>query len=500
MLTIMKMMDNDGRFAIHLQRLAILCIGVLGFMVSSPAYAQDDTPLIYGDVIEGEISNEVFRDLYSFQGRSGEIVTIQMLTTAGDLDPFISLVDGQGRGIAFSDDDAPNGVALLDSFRLPSDSTYFLIATRFGHGQGSTVGSYTLSLELVGAVTRASNALLYGDTILGTLDSEMPQRVYTFQAQRGDVVNIRMERTSGNLDAYLDLANAGGQVIYSNDDDPTAQGTLNAGILNFTITQDGFYLVVATRYGREAGDTSGSYLLTIDEIPEVVRGLSPPNAILIDYEDIITSDISGEIPQRFYTFEGLRGDVVTIELQRANGNLNPFLMLLDDNQTQLASDGDTFPYDQARINAYTLPENGTYYIMATRVGFSTDGFTAGNFSLTLSGRAGITGGQYLEIFYDTEISGRINDILPFESFVFQAESGDIVTIRMNALNGDLDPLLTLYQDGKQLVFDDDSGDGSNAAIIGYQITESGIYRVEASRFERENGSTEGEYELRLESR
>ncbi|HLA45401.1 MAG TPA: PPC domain-containing protein [Aggregatilineales bacterium] len=209
------------------------------------------------------------------------------------------------------------------------------------------------------------------------------------------------------------------------------------------------------------------------------------------------SSISAEVPQRFYFFEGKRGEVVSIQMERTQGNLQTVAILLDEDLNELARDGGNQPLDRARITGYSLSKDGDYYIMATRVDFS-DGSTAGDFALTLEGRSGIGGSAFLEIVYDTEVTGVISDELPYETFIFQGDEGDIVTIHMDATSDNLDPLLTLYQDGKQIVFDDDSGDGKNAAIIDFRLPEDGVYQIEAARFNRAEGETIGGYILTLE--
>jgi hypothetical protein len=198
-------------------------------------------------------------------------------------------------------------------------------------------------------------------------------------------------------------------------------------------------------------------------------------------------------------FEGSRGDVVTVDMQRTVGNLQTFVLLLDSSLNEVARAGGVVPLDRARIIGYTLPQDGRYYVMAARNEFS-EGETAGDFELTLSGRAGIGGSEILEIAYDIEKTGVINDSIPVESFVFEGEAGDVVTIRMDATSDDLDPLVTLYLDGKQIAFDDDSGDGKNAAIVDFPLPEDGIYRIEAARFNRGAGETIGGYVLTLEVR
>ncbi len=466
-----------------------------------PVQAQDAPPddegrIAYGETVTGALDGETYRQLYTFQGRAGEIIDAEMRPTDGDLDPLLLLVDSSGVGLAYSDDEGPGRGAALASVRLPGDGLYFLITTRYGHADGTTSGAYSLRLERRGASTPAGATLSYGDSIIGQINSASPQVAYVFQGQRGEVVNLRLMRTSGNLDALLDLANAQGQILRSGDDDPTAQGTLDAAILNYTLPENGFYIIVATRYGREAGNSQGSYRLMLDNVPLDVRGRSPLNAILLDYDMQLAGSLGAEVPQRFYTFTGARGDVVNVEMQRTFGNLHMVIILLDADLNELRRvEGRAI--NTVTLEPFALPAQGTYYIMAARAGFS-EGSTAGDYTLRLSGRAGLVAGDALEILYGDEFSGFISDALPAENYQFRAEPGDVVTLRMQATSGDLVPLLTLYEGDKQVTFD--VGQNGNAALITQTLEQGGVYRIEASRVDRANGATSGGYVLRLQGR
>jgi hypothetical protein len=464
--------------------------------------AQDEAPplITYGQALEGAITPEDYRDLYTFSGRAGEIIRLRAASLDGDLDPLLLLLDANGRALAWDDDGGGDLAAEIDSLRLEQSGEYFILVTRFGHQQGGSTGPYRLSLDRLGANLPAGSILRYGDQIIGDIRPENPQLVYVFEGQRGEVVNLQMQRTSGNLDALLDLANAQGQVLVSGDDDPRNLGSLNAGILNFTLPADGYYIIVATRYGRETGDTQGSFLLSLESIPSTDRGLSPGNAVLIDYGDTLEGSLNDEQSERFFVFEGRRAEVITLDMIRAGGNLNPYLILLDANLSPLLQAGGEFPFEQASIPAFSLPADGLYYLMAGREDFA-QGETRGDFRLSLSGRPGIVGTAYVEIFSQTPVLGYLSDTLPYENFVFLAQAGDSLTLRLNASSGNLDPLLTLFDpSGKQIYFDDNSGDGPNALILSYRIREGGVYRAEAARAGRESGETEGAYTLRLEIR
>jgi hypothetical protein len=451
--------------------------------------------------VEGTLNNNTPRLLYVFAGRAGEILSVQLETLEGDLDLRLLLLNAQGALVAVSDDEGAGLNPRLEGLRLTADGDYFLVVARFGDAFGTTSGRFRLTLEREGAALGAGALLRYGDSaILGEIMDTNPQVVYWFQGARGDVVNLRLRRASGNLDPFLDLATAQGQILRSSDDDASDQGTLNAAILNFTLPSNGLYLIVATRYGRELGTTTGAFLLSLEAIPESQRGLAPSNAILLDYGQRVGGALDNTMPQRFYTFQGRRGEVIRVEMERERGNLDALLLVFDADLRELArASASRAEPARALIPTLTLPADGVYYLMATRQNF-TQGLSSGEFSLLLEGRMGLAGSSMLEIFYDSDITGRLDDSQPFENFIFQGRAGEIITLRLEATSGNLDPLLTLYRDEKQIAFDDDSAGNKNAEIRAFRLPADGLYRVEVSRYDRAAGATTGDYRLTLTRR
>jgi hypothetical protein len=64
---------------------------------------------------------------------------------------------------------------------------------------------------------------------------------------------------------------------------------------------------------------------------------------------------------------------------------------------------------------------------------------------------------------------------------FTGEQGDVIMIRLDAVGGDLDPLVALLDaDGKTLIWDDDGGEGYNSLIEGYALPYTGAYTITAA--------------------
>ncbi len=483
----------------------VVLVGVWpGYRAAAAPFRQGGIPLAFDDPVTGSLDGAVFRQVYVFEGRVDDLIALSMEPVAGDLDPFLLLTDEQGAILAVSDDDGPGVAALIDPVRLPADGRYFVIATRFGQEHGSTRGEYALLLERVGAAgasvneTSASETLRYGDSVLGRISSAQPLVFYFLRATRGDVINVVMRRTSGDLDPRLDLATADGLVLVSNDDDPQAEGTLDAAIRGYTVLQTGTYLVVATRFGDRAGNTEGSFVLSVAQTPATDLGIRPEEALLLDYGATIEGTLDETVIARYYRFEARRGDVITVTVSVQSGGLDPLLRLTDAGLNELARDDEGGGGQDARIVAYSVPTSGTYYLVVTYTGRQGARRT-GDYTLQLTGRAGIVGGRALEIVYGATVSGVIDDANSAEEYVFFGQQGDVIRIMMERASGDLDALVTLYDsERKQIAFDDDSGEDQDAMIPRFVLPRDDMYILVASRFERDAGTTSGAYILTLE--
>lgn len=482
-------------------RLILICICAASFSVLAADGVrafQGANPLRIGETATGSIDNNTFRHVYVFEARVDDLVAITMSRVSGDLDPLLVLTDEQGGILALSDDDGAGTDAMIASKRIPADGRYYVIASRFGQEQGRTAGEFELLLERVGSGTVATTTLRYGDSVLGRITRENPLVFYFLRAERGDVITVTMRRTSGNLDPHLDLATPDGRVLVANDDDPLAAGTLDAAIRNHAILDSGVYLIVATHFGREAGDSEGSYVLELTRTPPDELGKSPEEARLIDYGLVLEGTIDDEVPHRYYRFDAQRGDVITVTMRADQGNLDPVVKLMDASLVELAQDDNSGGGGDARIAGFTIPETGIYHLVATRFR-ELEGQTDGEFSLQLNGRPGVVGGRALEIMYGATVSGMIDSQQPVEEYVFFGQQGDTITIGMERASGDLDSLITLYDSRrKQIAFNDDEGDTQNALLRNFVLPRDDMYILVASRYQREAGTTSGAYVLTLE--
>ncbi|MFC1959198.1 hypothetical protein ACFLYO_00660, partial [Chloroflexota bacterium] len=474
-------------------------------------------PLVYGDRIESTITADRPLEQYSFTGQMNDQVVIMMDAAGDDLDPFLVLYGPAGEIIGQDDDSGNRNNAQLNAV-LPLDGQYTIAASRFGRENGTTAGIYTLELSSSALVQEqllqspepsaalpaefaGLPRLHYGDAVGAMLDDVNSYRAYVFEAAGGDEIILTMENYGGDLDPMILLLDAGLDTIAQHDD--IVEGENRNSRLEFTIPADGYYAVLATRFEGEDGSTTGDYRLTFT---------SPNASMPSQTSDLLTADmllsdnpVQGQLTDVmgvFYTFYAAAEDVVSLEFNAA-GSLQEdvLLVLLDAALNELAvSQGSELPYE--------VLEDGLYVALVTRQGGPV-GTAKGFYELTLYGadsavaeRLGVELVDVIEpgssLPYGTVVEGQITDAQPTIPYYFTGQTGDRITVRLDALEATLDPLVILLDpDGNELVRDDDSGGDLNAQIVSYVLTLDGEYTLLATRPGAERGTARGAYELTL---
>jgi hypothetical protein len=104
-----------------------------------------------------------------------------------------------------------------------------------------------------------------GAPLSGSITQDNKFDVYVFRGEAGDVFNIAMNNTSGNLDPSLYLIGPAGDQVAANDDAVAGENT-NSLIANFALPADGQYIIIATHFGARYGGTTGTYSLTLTNL------------------------------------------------------------------------------------------------------------------------------------------------------------------------------------------------------------------------------------------
>ena len=487
-----------------------ICAILLSLILALSASAQErDLPLDEArsepdGVIRGQLDDGNPREVFYIDGLRGEVIQFELRATEGDLEPVLGVFDNTGnlefyRGVAGSD------LAIKQDLTLKATGRYFVIVARFGQSLGSTAGAYELHMLRAGVLSEQGSALRYGDSVIGTISDTEPQVYYSFQAQQGDILTVSMVRSSGTLDPYLKVVDEERFVIADNDDQAGAD-TRNARIDALIINRTGAYIIIASRYREVDGDSAGSFVLTIEEAENSGTGSSQLAPLPIRYGEAKTAVLSHRQYERFYTFNAEEDDLITISMTRGSaGELDSYLILADEHFSSIFEDDDSGGGQNARIADYRIPADGKYHIIATRFEGSK-GNSLGAFLLTLDAVGSAfqdVPSDAANINYGTSVPGKIDAANEHDLYAFYARQGEIITVSMTRVDGDLDAYLELLNASQEVVLsNDDGGNGQNALIDSYTIPFSGLYYIRARRFSGGNGNpnTSGSYVLVLAER
>ncbi|MBC8170679.1 MAG: hypothetical protein H7X77_03370 [Anaerolineae bacterium] len=127
--------------------LRLLSVAAL-LLVVSLVSAQDAENIEYGDVAEGEMTEDEFEFNYTFEGTEGDVVIVSFrpVEEFGDLgSPIIIVTDEDGDTVADTTDAFVFG-NLIVAAELENDGEYNIFLTRADGRSGDSVGEFTLEL------------------------------------------------------------------------------------------------------------------------------------------------------------------------------------------------------------------------------------------------------------------------------------------------------------------------------------------------------------------
>lgn len=376
--------------------------------------------------VVGEITNDLPFETYSFVGTAGEIISVDMQAQNQNLDTLVQVVDSTGSLIGVNDDSGGTTDSFISNLRLLNDDTYTIIATRYGKALGGTEGQYQL--------------------VLSGPSSDVPPEVTDLQLPQGDIEVTLLWNTSADLqllvrdpvgEAVFDdvpFINSGGilqedgnvncvpadtitpvsyvywpagrirpgtyevEVWYQNaclDVPPPVEFTLVIEVAGQTILVDRQVPLLDQRYitnftiepsgnavAGQGGFLGGSETLPYQ--PEIESALA-----LVSGQPV-TGVITPSNTFDVYTFDGVTGESVTINMAASSQTLDTKLFLISPSGIEIAENDDGDPVllgatgrtTDSILSEIILPENGPYTILATRFG-TVYGGTIGGYTLTM---------------------------------------------------------------------------------------------------------------------
>lgn len=202
--------------------------------------------------------------------------------------------------------------------------------------------------------------------------------------------------------------------------------------------------------------------------------------------DEVEDEFDEDVTTRLYVFHAREGDMVTITMEQATDELDPFLILLGPEGEVLAADDDSGEEVllSAAIIDFEIPEDGSYFVMATSF-FFRDGYVESDafidsdlpYFITIEGNTerGNEGPfEFLgsRLRYDERIEASISNREPVFYFTFNADEGDVIDIFIDST--DFSTIMHVF---------DPSGDRiivEPSAVLGFELPRSGTYLVFAT--------------------
>lgn len=90
-----------------------------------------------GQAVQARISSAGQRCQFTFSGVYSAAVNITMVKRSGKLDPYLELIDPNGRTVARDDDSYGDYNSYISNYVLPSAGTYTIVARDYGSGTGT---------------------------------------------------------------------------------------------------------------------------------------------------------------------------------------------------------------------------------------------------------------------------------------------------------------------------------------------------------------------------
>lgn len=450
--------------------------------------------IVYGDTVEGTISNVKYIDFYVFYGEQGDIVEITMTTTSA-LDPTLILLDAGRIPLIEHDDISDSNKSSYIEFELPHVGYYAIVATRYDQENGVSEGSYQLSLDLTDGPAFTANqpylerletvTVVAGESPAGNFDPLRFAAIYTFPAVAGSLIDFAVTADGGTV----------ASVILTDSNLNTISASNNGILLGITAPSSGDYVVFVAPQAGPAANISGGYMVALNAGSSgAITTSQDDESIPIRYGSQARGRISDETPEIRYVFQGNEGDVVEIGMnaEASAAPLDPYLILQNASGTVVAENDDVSAgvIRDAFIRT-SLPASGEYTIVATRFSDATSTLSTGEFQLSLQYQDPALAGIDREasmLAYGQTVTSTITADLYLRFFYFSGQQGDEITLEVDTTEGTLDPVLYLYamtstDEFVLLTVNDDSELGNTYdPLISYTLPRSGGYLAVVTRY------------------
>ncbi|NWF69970.1 MAG: hypothetical protein HXY40_12865 [Chloroflexi bacterium] len=476
--------------------------------IPTPTPPPTDVGVLIGTLVEGQVQGGLFDDgriqVYTFEARAGQMVSISMARVSGTLDPYLLLISPSGEPLAVDDNNGVDGGALLRNIPLPVSGVYRVQAS----GKGFT-GGYSIQLlfnpqpvtpvfstpapaapqvevltPTLATAVSGRNRLEDHVPLLGSISRAGDIDIFSFFAAAGERISVGVSPAGdGALRPNIDIIGPDGEVIASANADNSAAGD-DALVANVPIRSTAVYSVYIT--GLE--NTMGDYVVSYG------RGVSRED--VQQGRTIADQAFVGTIPRR-----GLRhvwslylnaGDIIAVAVTPDDESFDPVLEFAlanddtpdDTTDNVIARDDNSGGARAALIAQVSAPASGLYHIRITAAGAASVGaytmiWRYINAAPTATPLPGV-----VAIF-------SIAETVPPNTYLFypfQGQAGVEMQIRVVGQAGSgLDPVVAVLDPAGQVIAEADDSDGTLNPRLTLTLPENGTFTVRVAGYSGSSG-------------
>ena len=332
-----------------------------------PDFGVNFALLEYGGFGTGRLSEERPLQYFVVGGRQGDFVRILFTRSSGDLELGFAFFNQERSPVRHNLRSGSGELAVYAT--LPVTGWYLIEANRV-----AGAGDYTVYAERLSEAT-----IERGQTVSGEFSAATPSITYIFNATIGERIFVTLIASEADAAPQIVLMDLNETELLMRE------GAGSQARMRATIPRSGPYLLIA-----RSTVARGTFELNLQTVPVDSTKLETTP---IAYNNRYKGSVDDAEALAYYSFNGKAGELVSLEMRSDEDSvLDPYLILMDSTLTELASNDNAGATRNARIAQFALPQDGAYFVLATRAGME-QGSTRGGYSLEITvGQIALTPG------------------------------------------------------------------------------------------------------------
>jgi plastocyanin len=219
----------------------------------TPPVSSEAVPVVLGDVIEGEMTEDLAQHDYIYTAAAGETLVVAVVPETDDQDLTLAIYATYDLEESLVDvDDGFSGEGETLSYTFDAAGDYIIRVAEFGFPDA---GLFTLFIGEDAVAGALVGALEATDLVIGTTEGELPsgesEQSFTFVAAGGETLTFLLTPGNSDMDVVIE--------IYTLTDLDSTVAEIDSGFsgdeetLTYTFTTPGTYVIVVSEFYGEGG-------------------------------------------------------------------------------------------------------------------------------------------------------------------------------------------------------------------------------------------------------